>query len=444
VSAAEPRSRASLRRDLADVGYWPATPDEGDVTDARYASRALVAQGVEFAGSDRSRAPWLVAGRRFDLGADLARRIERLGAASFELCDAAQAMWAEGDPRVAAHLDPGVPEDLRGLDLDRTIQMLRLDVVIRDGRPVLTEIEEVFGNVGKAHAFEHAYGVSADPMYEALEGYDFGKFSIDDQYAMYRTELEIVARRMKEQFGRDVRVELFSEFTDDGLVSWRFCYVKEFRQYGPEQRARILKAADRLVNPLFHGYGTKGLLSLAWDPELEADLVRRIGADTLAVLRAGMPRTTLLAPEPDPAFMAELKERGGRDLALKVLDAPEATEYTWGSRGVFFGDQSAGRWRATVDAAAAGAVPGRPEVRGTRYMLTELVDSDRFDVTFLHPFEDTLCLMPRARIRLTPIFNRGAERVDLLGGHATFVNTSRKVHLGKHAVCAPFAVPVES
>lgn len=73
-------------------------------------------------------------------------------------------------------------------------------------------------------------------------------------------------------------------------------------------------------------------------------------------------------------------------------------------------------------------------------MISDLVDSDRFDVEFLHPQSRQLCLLPRARIRLTPIYAREAHGSELLGGHATFVNTSRKVHLGHHAVCTPFVL----
>ena len=69
-----------------------------------------------------------------------------------------------------------------------------------------------------------------------------------------------------------------------------------------------------------------------------------------------------------------------------------------------------------------------------------IVESDRFDVPFLHPESGELALMTRARIRLGPIFFRAGGQSRLVAGHATFVNTSRKIHLGKHAVCAPLAV----
>ncbi|MCH9045074.1 MAG: hypothetical protein IIA40_03100 [SAR324 cluster bacterium] len=37
---------------------------------------------------------------------------------------------------------------------------------------------------------------------------------------------------------------------------------------------------------------------------------------------------------------------------------------------------------------------------------------------------------------MTPIFFRDGGDVRLMAGHANFVNTSRKIHLGSDAVCA--------
>ncbi|WP_155370053.1 hypothetical protein [Catellatospora vulcania] len=429
-------AKRDMLDDLADVRYTPAEPD-GELLDAAaYATESLVKLGVSFTGSERDKAPWLVAARPFALGDDLWERLERLGAAVFALVDAAQDLYREGDAAVRGHLDTGVPEDLRGFDLARYIEMFRLDVVVSGGRPLLTEVEEIFGNAGKAHAFERAYGVSAAPLFDTFRRLGFAHIWLDDGYPMYRSENELVAQRMGEDFGMDVDVEPFSRFRDDGRIGWRFCYVKEFRQYDARLRAEILGSAEQLVNPLFHGYGTKGLLSLSWDERLEDELAARMGAAQLSVLREGVPRSALMPKDPTPEFLADLKAHGRRKV-LKVVDS-DGVEFTWGSRGVYFGDQSASRWHAAVDAAAAGHIPGHPEHADTSFLISDLADSDRFDVQFLHPHSGQLCLMPRARLRLTPIFTRAGTGSSMLGGHATFVNTSRKVHLGRHAVCTPF------
>lgn len=429
-------SKPAALRDLSGVSYLPMDDQAGLREAAEHATALLVKLGVRFADSDLARAPWLVAARPFVLGTELHDRLTRLGRAVFALLDAVQSLYGMGDPIVRAHLDTGVPAELRGLDLDRLIDTYRLDVVVHDGKPYLTEVEEIFGNAGKAHAFEAAYGVSAGRLFETFKRLGIEHIWLDDSYPMYRAENELVATRMAEQFGIEVNVDTFSRFRDDGRVGWRFCYVKELRQYDQELRSKILRAAGRLTNPLFHGYGTKGLLSLTWDERLADPLRDLMGASSFEDLRAGVPHSRFVPMDPDQELVEELKATG-RHKVLKVVDS-DGVEFTWGSRGVYFGDQSARRWHQAVDAAAAGHIPGRPDLRNTRYLVTDLVDSDRFEVPFLHPVSRRLCLMPRARMRLTPIFGRGAGGGELLGGHATFVNTSRKVHLGRHAVCAPF------
>lgn len=429
-------SKGARLSDLPNVGYVHLDGNDQLREVAEHATASLVKLGVRFADSDLDKAPWLVAAQPFELGPDLHDRLTRLGRAVFALLDAAQRLYTMGDPIVRAHLDTGVPPDLRGLDVDRFIDMYRLDVVVSGGQPYLTEVEEIFGNAGKAHAFDVAYGISAARLFEAFQRLGIERIWLDDEYAMYRSENELVATRMAEQFGADVRVDLFSRFRDDGRVGWRFCYVKEFRQYDEELRARILRAAEHLTNPLFHGYGTKGLLALAWDERIAGSLRDLMGAPLLDELRAGVPKSQFFPTDPDSAVIERLKA-DGRNKVLKVVDS-DGVAFTWGSRGVYFGDQSTRRWHQAVDAAAAGHIPGHPTLRNTRYLVTDLVDSDRFDVPFLHPVTERLCLMPQARMRLTPIFGRDAAGGELLGGHATFVNTSRKVHLGRHAVCTPF------
>jgi hypothetical protein len=429
-------SKRNQLRDLPDVGYVVADPDMALREAAKLASQLLIKAGVRFTGSAESTVPWLVGVRPFALGVELYERLERLGEAVFAFLDATQDLYTDGDPIVREHLDIGVPADLRGFDLDRYIQMYRLDVLISGDMPVLTEVEEIFGNAGKVHAFELTYGVSAKPLYAAFHRLGIANIWLDDGYPMYRSENELVAQRLEDEFGVDVHIAPFSQFRDDGRVGWRFCYVKQLRQYDKHLRSRILAASDRLVNPLFHGYGTKALLSLAWDDHLTGDLTARMGKDRVATLRAGVPRSQLLPINPAPEFIDDLKTNRRRKV-LKVVDS-NAVEYTWGSRGIYFGDQSARRWTQAVDAATVGHIPGRPDLAATRYVISDLVDSDKFDVEFLHPMTAQLCFMPDARLRLTPIFARTESGCDLVGGHATFVNTSRKVHLGRHAVCAPF------
>ncbi|NIP73610.1 MAG: hypothetical protein GWO16_11540, partial [Gammaproteobacteria bacterium] len=162
----------------------------------------------------------------------------------------------------------------------------------------------------------------------------------------------------------------------------------------------------------------------------------RLGSGTFRTLSRGVPWHRLLGADPPSEDWERLAGAHHTHL-LKIVDCPERPEFTWGSRGVFFGDRSASRWREALEAAMHGRVPGVGVCRNVHYAACELIESDRFDVPFLHPAGDALALMPRARIRMTPIYFRHGHKVRMLAGHATFVNTSRKIHLGRHAVCVP-------
>jgi hypothetical protein len=126
-------SKLDQLRDLPDVGYVVADTDTRLREAAELASDVLVKAGVRFTGSAESGVPWLVAVQPFVLGAELYERLERLGEAVFALLDVTQDLYAEGNPIVRGHLNTGVPADLCGFDLDRYIEMYRLDVVVRSG-----------------------------------------------------------------------------------------------------------------------------------------------------------------------------------------------------------------------------------------------------------------------------------------------------------------------
>jgi hypothetical protein len=422
-------------RDLDGVKYEPAAEDPDRLAAALWAQDSLTQQKLRYGNSDPSRPPWLVASAPFVIEAALAERLERLGTAVGALCDASRRLYAANDPSVTSALDIGVPPDLRGHGLDRPIELFRLDIVLHNGEPQVTEMEEAFSGVGHMHAFEQAYGVSASALFQAFDALGIERVWMDDTWPTYREENELVAKRLKQEFHRNVKVGSFLDFHDDGRIGWRFGYVSQLQQYAPALRQCILKAADRLVNPPFHGYGTKALLSLIWDTPASERLAGVLDDATWRVLRSCVPPCRLLPGSLSPEMTDRLiTERNTTVLKVVSSDDPDLL---WGSRGVFFGGRGSGaRWRRMMDAVAHGRVPDHPQDHA-RYLASNLVDSDRFNIEFLHPHTKQLCQMVRARVRLTPIYARFGTHYRLLCAYATFVNTSRKVHLGSHAVCTP-------
>lgn len=408
--------------------------DELDPAGASDVASELLREGVQFRGIT-DEVPWLVAARPFAVSPELRARLERIGGAVFAYFDALQALYRDGNEVVRRELDGLTPPWLCGIEVERTLEMFRLDVLISDGRPWITEVEETFGNAGKMLAMERAYGLPPSTLLDFLAARGIERILVCDDFPEYVPELAIVARHLSERTGGNVRAELFSGLRGAPRgAAWRFATVAELQRYGRPWVERLVRAAADFVNPLFHGYGTKAALALVHDERVSADLARLAPA-ALRTLRASVPRSVTL---PSLNGSWPMPAAGRRRLVLKVMECPTAPELSWGSRGVIFGERSSRQWDTHLGEAVAGwarAPDGRRH--RARLALCELVESDRFDVDFLHPDRTAICRMPRARCRLGPIFVRGPEGVRLTGGHATFVNTSRKVHLGRHAACAP-------
>jgi hypothetical protein len=300
----------------------------------------------------------------------------------------------------------------------------------------VTEVEEIFGNAGKAVAMSAAYGLPIPYFIEFLAHRNVRRIVVCDDYPEYLPEVSIVARTLADEVGVPVSTQLFSEFTPPPSTAvWRFAGVNELARYGPAAVHALTTAELDFVNPLFHGFGSKSALALVHDPSFDAQLRDHLDPESVEVLRSAVPVTELLfGPHTSGAnFKARRKA-----LVLKVVDCPSRPALTWGSRGVYFGERSRNEWSDRLDDAFAGLVRAPDGTRHrARLVVSDLVDADRSNVTFLHPDHHFLCVMPGARCRLGPIYVREGSRVTFAGGHATFVNTSRKVHLGQHAVCTP-------
>jgi hypothetical protein len=416
-----------------DASHLPPTETEA----ARYALREMQALGVRF--GHHKTFPWLVGSSAFKLSHDAWKRLQTAGEATFAFIDAVQQLYRDGMPVACDTLDINTPANLRGLQIDLPIHTFRLDIILEGGRPRITEIEEIYGNVGKLHAMEAAYGLRFDRLFENFAEREIEHIYIDDSVTQYSSELTLVRNRLRHTFGMDVPHSYFSSFNGKRRVKsvWRFCYTRDFFQYDKALQNSIVCSDCEFMNPLFHGYGTKALLSLAHNEEIAPALRQHMGPTLFSALRDVVPQSRMIKADEDPRPLYALQKHA----VLKVIDCPGHPQYAWGSRGVFFGFGSMQRWQKAVNAAVSGRVVDQPSTSSVAYLLSELVESDRIDVHFLHPLTHSIAIMPQARMRLAPIFFRNKFGVELVGGHATFVNTSRKVHLGQHAVCVPMTPP---
>lgn len=419
--------------DIPGVSYLQSERADEDQKAALQRREALLTAGASYPTIPRGTLPWLMALDPFTMGPSLTVRVDDLGAAVFAYIDAVQDLYAQHHPVVRDHLDPGTVPDLRGLELDRRIQTFRLDLVVERGNPVIAEIQEAYGNAGHVHAMQQAYGLSNDGLVRYIASLGLSHALADDQIRAYDPDLTLLRQRFA-AYAQDVVVQFFSEARlSEVRAAWRQCATPDLGQYDIHRRAAITRAGIAFTNPLFHGYGTKALTALAFRSDLTATLEGMIGAGTLATLRAGLPESRLLSAVDDLSALVERR----KVLVIKVIDSPADRMATWGSRGIYFGVISRRQWESVLAGVRGGHLPQRPSFPA-RYLLSRLIESDRFDVPFLHPNGEHLATMPRARINLAPIFvRRSGHRPELVAGSAAFVNTNRKVHPGQHAVCAP-------
>jgi hypothetical protein len=376
--------------------------------------------------------PWLISENPWKLEPEIQSQLKLLGEVVFKFFDALQCLYESGHQYVIETLDIGVSDNLRGLQLTKPLQFFRLDILVSNKKVYLTEIEEVFGGAGVLAAMESAYGINYDSFYRLLNEFNIKNIYIDDTFLEYGIEMKLLSKRL----GGDIKILPFSKFNPNNLgVSWRFCYTKDLSQYSLEIIDSIISSTVHFINPLFHGYSSKLALALLFHEGSKEDLKILMGEKDYHTLIKSVPRTILLNKDNFKLYDI-LNTR--KSNVLKVADCRDDINYNWGSRGVYFGSSmSQKKWKNILNEAMENKIPEK-DIYGSTYMVMEQIESDRYDIPFYNPCENAICLMNKARLKLGPIYTRINNKVEMgKAMEATFVNTSRKVHVGTHAVVAP-------
>ena len=419
-------------KNIKGVNSKPKSYDKKLIEDVKIIEKKLLNEGVEFNGS-KEIVPWLVATKSFRLNNELKERITNLGKAVFLYFDAIQELY-KCNEYIKELLDLNVLDDLKGLDLEKKIKTFRLDIVVENNIPKITEVEEIYGNAGKMHAMQVAYGSNFNSLFSSFAKEKIKYVLYDDTVKNYIPELTIFIKRLKKQYNLDVKLYPFSLINDKMHgTAWRFCYTKDFNQYNYEMRKKIINSKMKYINPLFHGYAMKSIFIPLYNVRYESFFKEKMGKDFFDYLKIGTIRSEIINQQTNFELLIDNRKRE----VIKVVDSPNNLDYNWGSRGVYFGDTAKNKWEKIVEYVKKGQIPFKPEINNVIFMASELVDSDKYDIDFWDRDNNCISTMYNARIRLGPIFFRSDKNIEFVGGHATFVNTSRKVHLGKHAVCAP-------
>ena len=234
----------------------------------------------------------------------------------------------------------------------------------------------------------------------------------------------------------DINIGFFSEF-DDGMEGpiYRFAYMRSFQRYPQALRKKIISDPIHYINPLFHGFAAKSIFIFLFQEALKDFLQDAMGQTDYDILKKASPLSELIDSNGSSAGFDALMENR-RQTVIKVVHCPNP-DYEWGARGVYMGRTNKNRWAKIVESVLKGEIPNHPEAGHVTFMRERFVTSDRYDIPFFDPVNDQISLMPKATILLRPIFFRQNGQSRLVSSTATFVNTSKKVHWGGHAVVAP-------
>ncbi|VEN73522.1 conserved hypothetical protein [Candidatus Desulfarcum epimagneticum] len=423
-------------RPIKGVNFKSWSTKKEEIAAGREIEAVLLAEGAEFREKNPAHPPWLAAREPFSIPAETVRKIERVGRAVFSYFDALQKLYPDSR-RVRRILDIGVADDLKGLDPDKKLMTFRFDMILENEEPQISEVEEVYSSIGFTHAIHAAYGMSSDSLYEAMAGTGVRHILADEKWADYIPELSIMQKRLRKQFGIKTDIGFFSDPGENftGPI-YRFSYMRSFEKLPPPIRKRLIAGDLEYINPLFHGFSAKAAFALLFDDGLKTRLENEMGPDDYDILKKASPPCRLIRSDgSSDTFERLMTKRRGR--VIKVVHSPNPDD-EWGARGVFFGKTNKNKWTRIVTQVLNGRTPHRPEVDHVTFMETRFVESDRYDIPFFDPVNDRISLMTNARILLRPIFfRRGDDDGRLVSATATFVNTSKKVHWGRHAVLAP-------
>lgn len=401
-----------------------------------YITKELLNKGVEFNNIDKNKVPWLVGVEPFELNEDLLKQLQEIGEATFLYIDAIQKLYLNKHPVIEDRLfNKYAEKNFNHLQEKRNIDTFRLDIIIENGILRVTEIEEVYGNAGKVCAMNDVYNNNlSEKLLKSFSGREIKYIYVDDNALGYINENKILAKYLMDYNGTDVIVKNYSQInTKDKGNAWRFIYTKDIGKYNKEIINTTILHKDRFFNSLFHGFGSKKILPLIFDESVVKDIKNEIGIKNYNILTKHYPFSKEITKNSNLEELLDKRKK----LVLKVLECDDEQKFEWGARGVYFGNTSKKKWESYLINSRDGFIPISSKKIKAKTMLSELVDSDKFDIKFYHPYVNKIGLMNKARIRIGAIFFRNDNIVEFTGGHATFVNTSRKIHLGEHAICVP-------
>jgi hypothetical protein len=381
---------------------------------------------------------WRITPDPLPLNAGTLRALEHLGprlAAFLRACALLYRMSADGrQPAwIAELLDRGKPPGLIALQREKCLAaeipaIIRPDIILTDGGFVIVELDSVPGGIGltawlaEAHAASHpqVLGGHSGMLDGFAAVFPGGDILVSEEAATYRPEMEWLAARLNETRDGHWRV-LGTEARDDLAPRiYRFFELFDLPNIAAAPGIiRRLRDGSLTVTPPFKpALEEKLWFALFWLRPLDAFWRRALGDRTFHALRAVIPQTWLVDPQPLPPHavlpgldvhawdeVARFSQKQ-RDLILKISGF---SDKAWGSRGVALGsDMPSAAWQNALQS-ALGAWNHSPHIL-QRFHHARLVHH-----RFLDPTTNSLSTL-RGKVRLCPYYFVRDPRTTTLGG----------------------------
>ncbi len=406
---------------------------------------------------------WLLSPEPFFISPDFASELERLGHWLLKFVKATNQLYqlsaTHKQPEwVAKYLDIGKPQQLVELgrrNFHDIPHVIRPDLILTDSGYIISELDSVPGGIGLTGWLNETYRDlgfdvvgGADGMIEGFRSIlPTGAILLSKESDTYRPEMEWIRNRMTEGYGPHWTVgyaENWESWADQPV--YRFFELFDLPNI-PTRRS-LLAAAEtgelRITPPLKPYLEEKLWFALFWSRPLQKFWRRQLREMHWLKLKTSIPQSWVIDPSPVPHYAVipgleiqdwrELKSFSQREREF-VLKISGFSELSWGSRGVFVGqDLPQKEWSERVEESIAsfGKSP---------YLLQRFIKGGLVEQPYYNSQSESIERM-KGRVRLCPYyFVTSNSEVKLGGALATIVPADKKlVHGMSDAILVPAAV----
>jgi len=409
---------------------------------------------------------WLASPQPFLISAKFADELERLGHWLLKFVRASNRLYQQSvkgkkPAWIAEYLDAGKPPEL--IEIARRYpneipRVIRPDLVLTDDGFAISELDSVPGGIGLTGWLGQTY---RELGFDVLGGGDGmingfrsilpeGIVAVSKESETYLPEMNWLVDQLTAQYGNHWSVKEAEnwDFRDPTAV-YRFFELFDLPNL-PSRDSLIaagLSGQLKITPPVKPYLEEKLWFALFWAKPLQSYWRRELSDRHWRKLKTLIPRTWILDPAPVPHHAVipglgiqdwrELRDFSQREREY-VLKISGFSEFSWGSRGVFVGqDLPHKEWAEQIDRAISS-------FSSNPFILQKFFKGRLVEQPFFNSSTQSIDIL-KGRVRLCPYyFVRSETEIKLGGALATIVPADKKIlHGMRDGIMVPTAVEIE-